>query len=42
MLAAMLVGGLALGGCTLPGGTGGGDDGDDGAPALPPVSERTA
>ena len=30
MLAAMLAGGLALGGCTLPGGTGGGDDGDDG------------
>ena len=30
MLATMLAGGLALGGCTLPGGTGGGDDGDDG------------
>ena len=34
MLAAMLAGGLALGGCTLPGGAGGGDDGDDGAAAA--------
>lgn len=34
MLAAMLAGGLALGGCTLPGGAGGGDDGDDGGAAA--------